>query len=285
MDIREWSMDQIKLREKHCPRIVFIGKTDTGKTTLVKDFLYHNQDIPFVTVISTTERFNRNYTGIVPDMFIHNYNKDIIKKYIERQEFITEKCESNPEYAEEDPRSILIFDDCLHKIRNWAYDEDIQSLFFVGRQINCCVVLTMQHPMGITPDLRTNVDYVFLGYESLHTNKKKLFDHYAGVFDDYGLFCAALDSCTENYGWLVIDHKVRSHKLEDKVFWYRAPEKPKKFRLCDDHFWETPIKEQIVARDEHYITRRRDYHIRRLASREKEEKDVKEYNPTIPKRY
>ena len=35
--------------------VVFIGKRETGKSFLVRDLLYHHQDIPVGTVISGTE--------------------------------------------------------------------------------------------------------------------------------------------------------------------------------------------------------------------------------------
>ena len=37
---------------------VFIGRRRTGKSTLVRDLLYHHQDMPLGTVISGTEESN-----------------------------------------------------------------------------------------------------------------------------------------------------------------------------------------------------------------------------------
>ena len=39
--------------------IVLIGKRGTGKSYLVRDFLYHKQDIPVGTVVSPTEKMNK----------------------------------------------------------------------------------------------------------------------------------------------------------------------------------------------------------------------------------
>ncbi len=40
---------------------VFIGRRRTGKSTLVRDLLYHHQNIPLGTVISGTEESNSFY--------------------------------------------------------------------------------------------------------------------------------------------------------------------------------------------------------------------------------
>ena len=43
------------------PVIVLIGRSDTGKSFLVRDLLYYQQDIPIGTVISGTEAGNGFY--------------------------------------------------------------------------------------------------------------------------------------------------------------------------------------------------------------------------------
>ena len=46
--------------------VVFIGKRETGKSFLVKDLLYHHQDMPVGTVISGTEGANSFYSKLMP---------------------------------------------------------------------------------------------------------------------------------------------------------------------------------------------------------------------------
>ena len=55
--------------------VVFIGKRETGKSFLVKDMLYHHQDIPVGTVISGTEGANAFYSNMMPSIFIHGEYK------------------------------------------------------------------------------------------------------------------------------------------------------------------------------------------------------------------
>ena len=50
------------------PVIVLIGRRDTGKSFLVRDLLYYQQDIPIGTVISGTEAGNGFYGNMVPKL-------------------------------------------------------------------------------------------------------------------------------------------------------------------------------------------------------------------------
>ena len=109
----------------------------------------------------------------------------------------------------------------------------------------------MQYPLGITPNLRTNIDFVFILRENNITNRKRIYDNYAGMFPTFEMFCQFMDQCTENYECLVIANGIQSNKLEDQVFWYKASDHPA-FRLCDDSLWTNnqPFSSTMLAGDE-----------------------------------
>ena len=44
---------------------VFIGRRRTGKSTLVRDLLFHHQEMPLGTVISGTEESNQFYKKLL----------------------------------------------------------------------------------------------------------------------------------------------------------------------------------------------------------------------------
>jgi hypothetical protein len=97
-------------------------------------------------------------------------------------------------------------------------------------------IITMQYAIGIPPNLRTNIDYVFLLRETYISNRRKLYEQFAGMFPDFDSFCQVMNQCTENYECLVIDNNAKSNKLEDQVFWYKA-NPHQDFRLCAPEFW------------------------------------------------
>ena len=84
----------------------------------------------------------------------------------------------------------------------------------------------MQFPLGIPPEMRSNFDYIFLLADDFISNRKRLYDHYAGMFPDFNTFQQVFLDLTENYGCMVINNRVHSKDITEKVFWYRAKEVP-----------------------------------------------------------
>jgi len=121
-----------------------------------------------------------------------------------------------------------------------------------GRHLDMMTIITMQYPLGITPNLRTNVDFVFILRENILGNRRRIYENYAGMFPTFEMFCDFMDQCTENYEGLVICNNVSSNKLDDQVFWYKASEHPP-FRLCDQTLWadNRPFQSAMLAADEY----------------------------------
>jgi len=203
--------------------IVFVGKRDTGKSILVKDLLYYHQDIPVGTVISGTEGANAFYSKIVPNIFIHNeYKDEIIANFLTRQKKVVNKwLSSGKEHSVIDPRAFLILDDCLYD-SSWIRTRNVRGLFMNGRHYKSLFVVTMQYALGIPPNLRTNIDYVFILRENIVSNRKRLYEQYAGMLPTFEVFCQIMDQCTEDFECLVIHNNSKSNKIEDQVFWYKA---------------------------------------------------------------
>ena len=106
-----------------------------------------------------------------------------------------------------------------------------------GRHWKIMLVITMQYPLGVPPNLRTNIDYTFILREPYLTNRKRIFENYAGMFSTFESFCQVMDQCTENYECLVISNNAKSNKLEDQIFWYKASSHGP-FKLGSKEFWE-----------------------------------------------
>ena len=190
-------------------------------------------------VISGTEESNGFFKKIVPPMFIHGeYNPVILDNYVKRQKLVMQKIQQDKERGianNLDPRAFLILDDCLYD-NSWIRDKNVRYLFMNGRHVHTMFIITMQYALGIPPNLRTNIDYVFILRENITNNRRKLYEQYAGMFPDYDSFCQVMNQCTENYECLVIDNNAKSNKLEDQVFWYKAQPRPD-FRLCAPELW------------------------------------------------
>ena len=242
LELKKFDMKSIQFKpnENKGPVVVLIGKRDTGKSFLVRDLLWYQQDIPIGTVISGTEEGNGFYGKMVPRLFIHNeYNSAIIENILKRQRTVLKQVKKEMEAYKRttiDPRAFVILDDCLYD-NTWSRDKLMRLLFMNGRHWKVMLVITMQYPLGIPPTLRTNIDYVFILRENYIANRKRIYENYAGMFPTFEAFCQVMDQCTENYECLVINNNSKSNKLNDQVFYYKA-DNHNDFRLGSKEFWE-----------------------------------------------
>ena len=242
VELKKFDMKSISFKpnENKGPVVVLIGKRDTGKSFLVRDLLYYQQEIPIGTVISGTEEGNGFYAKMVPKLFVHNeYNTAIIENILKRQRTVLKQIKKEMETYKRstiDPRAFVILDDCLYDA-TWTRDKMMRLLFMNGRHWKVMLVITMQYPLGIPPTLRTNIDYVFILRENYIANRKRIYENYAGMFPTFESFCQVMDQCTENYECLVINNNSKSNKLHDQVFWYKA-DNHGDFRLGSKEFWE-----------------------------------------------
>jgi len=218
--------------------VVLLGKRNTGKSFLTKDILYRHKDIPLGTIISPTENANQFYTPLCPSFFIHEeYNAGLVDRVVKRQKKAVDKWQKDKSI---DPRAFLVFDDCMYE-NSWKKDKNVRLLFMNGRHYKMLFLITMQFPLGIPPILRSNVDFVFILRENFISNRKRIYEHWAGMFPDFKTFCSVMDQCTENYECLVINNSVKSNKIEDLVFWYKA-DSHENFKLGAPIFWNMDRK-------------------------------------------
>ena len=208
---------------------VLIGKRNTGKSTLVTDILYHKRHLPAGIVMSATEEGNHHYQQYVPDLFIYgDYDRDAIERVLERQRQILMR---NKPIS---PAFILL-DDCMYD-KKFMKDTCIRKCFMNGRHWKIFFMLTMQYCMDLTPDLRANVDYIFILRENIIQNREKLYKSFFGIFPTFDMFNQIMNACTENYECLVLDNTSKSNKIEDCVFWYKAKLHPQ-FKIGSPQLW------------------------------------------------
>jgi len=240
IDLKKFNMASIKPNKK----ILFIGGTNTGKSVLIKDYLYYHQsEFPIVTLISPTEPYNKTFKNHVPAIFIHEqFSEELVEQLINRQKKISKDCEDDPSYINVNPCTAIIMDDCLADIKLWKNDPNIKWIFENGRHANITLLMSMQYAVGIPPVLRANIQYVFLCKNTKIQEQKKLYDMYAGMFESFSQFRDTFKKCTQRFGCMVINNEAPSYEIEENVFFYRATvdDKPdlKTFRLCYPIFWK-----------------------------------------------
>ena len=216
------------------PSIIILGKHCTGKSYLVKDLLFHQQNnpnpIPITTVISPTETTNEFYSSFIPKISIYDeYNPQIINNIISRQSIIRHKKQNNPNI---DSRLCVVLDGCDYDSNIWKKDNNnnnnIKDLFMNNRGLNTKLIITFKFPSSIPPAIRCNIDYVFICRENMISNRKLIWKQYIESMFTYNfpfeLFCQAMEQYTNDWGCLVIDYinSKNASKLEDIIFYYKA---------------------------------------------------------------
>lgn len=220
LEIKEFMLDSM------CddPSIIMIAKRGSGKSWVTRAILSHFSKIPVGIIIAPTDRMNCFYGNFFPNSFIYyEYKSEILEKILSRQIMMIKKAKEKKEQGKFlDSRAFIVMDDCLGQKKNWVKDSLIQELLYNGRHYRIMYILTMQFPLGISPELRSNFDYIFLLAEDFISNLKRIYDHYAGIFPDFYSFRQVFAQLTDQYGSMVIINRGTRDTFLDKVMWYRA---------------------------------------------------------------
>jgi hypothetical protein len=212
-------------------KLTVIGKPGSGKSWLIRSILYAKRNlIPSGIVFSGTEDSMSFYSSFIPSTFIYDQlNTDKMKDFIKRQKIALQYIEN--------PWSLLLLDDCTDdpKILNTPL---FQKLYKNGRHWNMLYILSLQYGMDIRPVIRSNIDGVFILREPNYNNRKKLWENYASVIPDFSMFCDIMDQITNDYTALYIHNATSSNKLEDCIFWYKAPKDNLDFKFGSPDYWK-----------------------------------------------
>ena len=221
--------------------IVVIGKRGTGKSFLIKSLLYNKSAyIPVGIVFSGTEESNHFYTNFVPKEFVYTtLNTEALTDYTKRQKKTWEHMKN--------PWSLCLIDDCMDDPKHFKTPL-FQDIFKNGRHWKTMFILSLQYCLDISPNIRTNIDGVFILRETNLKNRKKIWENYAGIIPDFELFTELMNSLTENYTALYIHNKGTSNNWQELVFWYKAKATPDDFKFGCVDYWQFAKERGVSVR-------------------------------------
>jgi hypothetical protein len=235
-------MDFVITKCKSCQLRLHFERRDQrhqAKSTLVSDLIYYLKGIPMIVCMSGTEEGNGFYKKYMHDLCIHgDYKPEIVSSLIKQQRTKLKKCNK----AGIDPNTRpdlgvgLLLDDLGHD-KKVLKQKDVRMIFMNGRHWKICLIVSLQYMMDMSPDLRTNIDYVFALRENNRDNQQRLYKYFFGCFQKFSHFQEAFNECTNNYECLVLDNTSRSTKIEDCVYYYKATP-DLEYKIGSKELWE-----------------------------------------------
>ena len=177
------------------PAIAIIGKRDTGKTELACDLiskLHNKYDYNMCYIVSPVSKLRHcvyKRTGITDIVY---YDMDKLKNVIEHQKYMFS--------IDKEHNTIIVLDDCIHSKQN---DEHLFEILASGRHLKITIICMMQYPLGLSPDMRCNFDYVYWLGDAIMSTKKRMWDHYFGMIDTFNEFNYINDNVCVGYNTLV----------------------------------------------------------------------------------
>jgi hypothetical protein len=211
-----------------------VGRRGSGKTSILDNILYVKRRIPDGIGCSGSEESNGNLSKRIPPSFVFpDYNREAIGlayKRARQQNSIRKKAGLPKKFT------FIILDDVAYD-KNFTNDPLIKEIFFNGRHNGVFFIFTQQYALCVKPDLRAQIDYVFLCREPIQKNRKKLWESYAGVIPTFKEFEDIMDRVCRDYRCLVIAQNQVSGNIEDSVFWFKADTNLPDFKMGSQVYW------------------------------------------------
>ena len=188
-------MDDFTLVDK-C--ILLCAKRNSGKSQLLHYLVRCElNEFDKIFVISPTECVNAFYSGITSkECIFDEYNDDWMMKLISKMTEITSQKQKK--------KVIIILDDCVADT-DLHHAKALKILYARSRHIGISVILTTQYINSVSPFMRLNSDYVFLGQQ----NRKSIdiiCDEYIAGNIERPEFIKIFNQSTKDYSFLVVNN-------------------------------------------------------------------------------
>jgi hypothetical protein len=235
--------------------VLLLGRRGSGKSTMAEEIMRQQTHIKEGICVSPTDCMTNFWRRHMPPLFIHHdYESGVIEEFLNHQERkwlkYKRECKQRGEEPEEGrvEQAFIICDDVTYD-KSFFKNKATRRLYMNGRHYSVFSLVTCQYLMDIGPDLRGQIDYVFILKETGRDTLERLYQYFAGsIFPTQTAFEETLRALTENRECMVIDNTVQSYNISDCVFFFKARQ-GLEFRLGGEDYWRIGT-ENYVSDDE-----------------------------------
>lgn len=180
----------------HNKQYLIIGKCGSGKTNFIINNIYSKISNEIDNIYLFTSKNNYKYYEKITDI-IHDFSYvDLILSNLFKD------CESKK------TNTLVILDDIININKFKSYE--IKKLFYNARHYGITLIVSMQYPCGLMPELRSCFDYVITAQERfLHSYIQRLYEYYFGFYSTLNIFKDVLKTL-EDYEFLVFQVQYKN---------------------------------------------------------------------------
>jgi len=111
------------------------------------------------------------------------------------------------------------FKNCLSE-SNWMKDMVFKEIFMNGRHYNINVLVSEKFPIVMPPELRYQLDYIFVSsFDHQNHDLKKFYMMYFGIFENFKKFQEFFHQILDNHHLMVYDLTFHSENIMDKIYY------------------------------------------------------------------
>ncbi len=215
--------------------VAMVGRRGSGKSTILTNIMYEKRRIPDGIGCSGSEESNGALARFMPETYIYNdYNKGAVQAAVDRARALNR---NRQEKHMPMKYTFIILDDCSCD-KAFTGDPLLKFILMNGRHYGIFFIFTMQYPLAVGPQLRSQIDYVFLSFEPILKNRRTLYENYAGVFPLYNEFSETMAAVCQDYRCMVIVQNKPTSSIEECVFWFKAKPAMPDFKVGSVIYWE-----------------------------------------------
>lgn len=203
---------------------LLVGTTKTGKSHLLKCIIGLHADFFNYGVVFSPTSFNGGF-DYIDDMYVYKeYDENIIKNILSKQEEAIEKAKLDPKLKV--PECFIIIDDGIGLIETHNTKNIFNILYATGRHYHISTFLCTQAPSYLNPAIRNNSMYVFI--TKIKPATYKIMYQMSTEFRSEQEFAEFLERNCRDYRVIMFDD---SNPYGETLKIIRAPKKIPYFRL------------------------------------------------------